>query len=616
MKSYRKLLGFLLPHWPILIGATICMFFVALFENLSITTMIPFIDKVIADKPIVISESKWIPDFIYSAVAYINNMSRGQLLNSISLWLIAVYFFRGFAFYGKAYLMEAIGQRVVRETRNKLYAKLTSFSLKFYSVRKSGELISRIIYDTSVIKSTVAEGFADLISQSIQLGVNIVMLIVVKQAFGISNNLIICGLALMLLVVYPVIRFAKRIRKLSRLSQEKMGDINSILFETVSGITIIKSFMLEKFKFSKFQAQNMRFYRYIMSSNKRVKAVSPITEFTAVVSASVILWLGGKEVMAGTMSPGALMAFLGGILLMNKPLKKLSGVHNSNQQALSATDRITEILEQKEDLPQLPDAKDAAEISEDIVFDNVSFSYGEKKVLHDVSFDVKKGEKIAIVGLSGSGKSTILNLIPRFYDPTGGSIKLDGVDLKKLTLSSVRSQIGIVSQDNILFNGTIKENIAYGRVGNSDILFKDKMDFSDMEEEIISSAKSAQAYDFIQKMPQGLDTVIGDRGATLSGGERQRIAIARALFKNPPVLILDEATSHLDAESEQLVQEALKTLMEGRTVFVVAHRFATIKEIEKIVVLDKGKVQAIGSHDHLLKNSALYNKLYETQFSV
>lgn len=616
MKSYRNLIAFLLPHWRILIGAAICMFFVALFENLSITTMIPFIDKVIADKPIVISDSKWIPQFVYNAVLHINNMSRGELLNNISFWLVFVYFFRGFSFYGKSYLMEAIGQRVVRDTRNKLYEKLTKFSLKFYSTKKSGELISRIIYDTGVIKATVSEGLADLISQSIQLVVNVVMLIIVKQAFGISNQLIIYGIALMFLVVYPVLRFAKRIRKLSRLSQEKMGDINSILFETVSGISIIKSFQLENFKLSKFKAQNMRFYRYIMSSNKRIKAVSPITEFTCVLSAAVIIWMGGKEVLSGTMSPGALMAFLGGILLMNRPLKKLSGVHNSNQQALSATERITELFEQKEDLPELVDSPSAPAIAEGIVFKDVSFSYGKTAVLKDVSFDAKKGEKVAIVGLSGSGKSTILNMIPRFYDATSGSITLDGKNLKNLQLASIRKQIGIVSQDNILFNGTIKENIAYGRIGNTGMLFSDKFDFGDMEEEIIAAAKSAQAYDFIQKMPQGFETMIGDRGATLSGGERQRIAIARALFKDPPILILDEATSHLDAESEQLVQEALKVLMEGRTVFVVAHRFSTIKEIEKIIVLDKGKVQAIGSHSELLKSSPLYNKLYETQFSA
>jgi len=617
MNSYIRLIRFLIPHWRIMLVAAFCMFFVSIFENISITAVIPFVDKVIAGKEIVIANSRWTPYFVENFIAKINSLSRGELLTQISLWLVILYFFKEIFVYGQAYLMVDISQRVVRDVRVMLCQKLVDLPLGFYAKRKHGELISRITYDTNVIKSTVSEGLTDLISQSLQLIVGIVILITIKQSFAIDNKLVIYGGVVLPLVVYPVLVFAKRVRKLSRLSQEKMGDINSILFEAISGINTVKGFLLEKFKVSKFKAQNQHFYRYILKSNKRIKAISPLTEFVGVVSCSIILWIGGKEVVEGTLSPGALIAFLSGVLLLLRPFKKLSGIHNVNQQALSAVDRIYEILEERDE-QEIKEQKNAIELvdfGEQIEFKNVNFKYREEFVLNDVSFKVKKGEKVAIVGPSGAGKSTLLNLIPRFYEPLSGEITLDGQSLDSIKLTSLRKQIGIVYQDNVLFNGTIKENIAYGLVGNEGRLFtEDKKQFDDLEEKILEVSKIAHAHEFIMNFSQQYETSIGDRGATLSGGERQRIAIARALLKNPPILILDEATSQLDAESEKLVQDALQVLMKGRTVLVIAHRFSTIREIEKIVVLEQGRISAIGKHQELMKSSPTYHKLYQMQF--
>ncbi|MFC2140519.1 ABC transporter ATP-binding protein [Candidatus Auribacterota bacterium] len=617
MQSYRKLIKFLIPHWKILLAASGCMFFVSIFENISVTAAIPFIDKIIADKPIEIPNPEWIPNFVEGFIAKINALSRLDLLIQISIWLVILYFFKGISVYGKSYLMEMLGQRVIQKVRDQLYEKLTRFPLGFYAKKRTGELISRITYDTSVIKSTVSAGFADLISQSIQLLASLVTLFIIKQSFAIPNRLIIYGLFVMLVVVYPVLSFAKRVRKLSKLSQEKMGDLNSILFETVAGISIVKGFLLEKFKIGKFKDKNFLFYKYIMKSNKRIKAISPLTEFVCVVSAAIILWVGGEEVVHGTLDAGGLIAFLGGILLLNKPLKKLSGIHSINQQALSASERIYEILEEPEEIETKQEVKEYLSFKEAIEFKNVSLKYQEKMVLENISFKVEKGGKVAIVGPSGSGKTTILNLIPRFYDPVSGCVEMDSQNLKDMRIKSVRKQVGIVSQENILFNGTIKENIAYGLIGNEEKIFNGGViKFDDVEEKIVEVSKIAYAHKFVEKLPDKYNTMIGDRGITLSGGERQRIAIARALLKNPPILILDEATSQLDAESEKLVQEALHILMKGRTVFVVAHRFSTIKEIEKIMVLEAGRIVAVGSHNDLIKDSPLYQRLYQTQFST
>ncbi|OGX17946.1 MAG: hypothetical protein A3K83_02165 [Omnitrophica WOR_2 bacterium RBG_13_44_8b] len=402
------------------------------------------------------------------------------------------------------------------------------------------------------------------------------------------------------LVAVPMVQVGRALRKLSKRSQEKMADINSLLVETFIGVRIVRAFCAELREVGKFKKQNHEYYRIAMKSIKRMLLLGISTELIGVAMALFIIFYGGRQVITGELSFGMFGLFMGALLSLIRPFKKLSQVNSIMQQAMAASARIYEILDTIPTVREKPGAAELSEFKDTIVFKDVWFKYEQQEVLKDVNLSVRRGEMLAIVGPSGTGKTTMVDLIPRFYDPVRGRILIDGIDIKDVTLASLRKQIGIVTQETILFNDTIRANIAYGSPSASD-------------EEIEEAARNAHAHDFVMHLPERYNTVIGDRGAKLSGGERQRVAIARALLKNPPILILDEATSQLDSESERIVQEALDTLIKGRTVFVIAHRLSTVRSSKRIVVLDRGSIIEQGTHNELLSRDGLYKRLYLIQ---
>jgi subfamily B ATP-binding cassette protein MsbA len=379
-----------------------------------------------------------------------------------------------------------------------------------------------------------------------------------------------------------------------------MADINSLLYETIIGTRIVKAFNMENHEIGKFNQINQDYYKISMKSIKRLLLLSPATEFLGCIAGIFVFFWGGREVIAGKLSFGVFGLFLGSLLSLIRPFKKLSNVNSLNQQAVAASERIYEVLETHPTVVEKINASELAGFKNSIVFDNVWFNYGSMEILKNINLEVERGQILAIVGPSGTGKTTLVDLIPRFYDPKKGRILIDGIDIREVSLKSLRQQIGIVTQETILFNDTIKANIAYGNLFAA-------------EKEIEQAAIQAYAHDFIKHLPAGYDTVIGDRGMKLSGGERQRIAIARALLKNPSILILDEATSQLDSEAERIVQEALDRLIQGRTVFVIAHRLSTVRAAHWIVVLDKGRIVEQGLHSELIDKEGLYRRLYQIQ---
>jgi len=518
----------------------------------------------------------------------------------------------GFAFFIKpvlefihSYLMNKLSEKVMRGIRDRLFNKLMAMSMDFYSKNPTGKLVSKIIFDVMVLKNSLTQSLIDLIIQPATLAVYIGVMVFVKVYFDISWRWLVIGVILIPTVIYPVRLIGKRLKKIAQQMQEKMGDINVILYEAISGIRIVKAFLMEDYERDRFQDQNKNFYRITMKSVKRMLLVRPITEGVSVLCVVLLIWAGRDELLSGTFSFGAISALLFALLSLMKPIKALSRVYGVMQQALAASNRIFEVLDTPPSVMEKQGALELPSIKRDITLENVSFRYEkeEAEILKDIDLTIKKGEIIALVGSSGAGKTTLANLIPRFYDVTGGSIKIDGVDIRDVTIRSLLGQIGIVTQDLILFNDTVKFNIAYGS------------SFSKFEEhKIIESAKLANAHEFIMELPKGYDTVIGEKGVRLSGGQKQRIAIARALFKNPPILILDEATSQLDTESERLVQGAINRLMEGRTVLVIAHRLSTIKHATKIITLEEGAIKEAGTHDELMESPTLYKKLYDLQF--
>ncbi len=601
---YRRMISYVKPHLNQLYLAFGAMIVNSLLSGLPIIGLIiPFVDTILAGKPVVIPENKHIPPFVLDMIHQVNSLPRLELLNLIILWTIGLSFVRLLFEYLQSYFMNDVSQGVIRDLRNIVYEKIISLPLSFFGKSQTGMLVSRITHDTTVVRDAISEGLTDFLFQPVQIVVNIFVLLSVKYMFNIPWTLVFVIFVLLPLVIYPVMQVGRRLKKISRSSQEQVAAINSTLFESISGIRIVQGFGMENYEKERFRVQNQGLYKTLMLSISRMIIVSPLTEFIGFVCLGVVLWIGGRLMIDSNMSPGAFIAFLMALFSLLRPFKRLSRVHGINQHALAAAERIFEILDTPNEIIEKDGAKTLAPIKKEIEFQNISFSYGEKTIFSKVNFKVKNGEIIAIVGPSGGGKTSLVNLMPRFYDPTGGKILIDGVDLRDVTLKSLRAQIGIVTQETILFNDTVSANIAYGRSKTSQ---------SDIE----AAARVANAHDFISKLPLKYQTVVGDRGVRLSGGERQRISIARAVLKNPPLLILDEATSALDSESELLVQEAIHNLMKGRTVLVIAHRFSTIKDASRILVINEGGISEMGTHDELMRQNGVYRRLYELQFKV
>ncbi|MBM3252878.1 MAG: ABC transporter ATP-binding protein [Candidatus Omnitrophica bacterium] len=568
-------------------------------SGVSIGMIIPLVDRVLGGKPIVITG--YIPDFLKALIIRINSIPPYRLLNYMIFWLILVFMLKALFTFFQSYFMNDASQRVVRDIKEVLYSKFLTLPINYFDTNRAGTLVSRITYDAGVIQNSITEGLTDLIYHSLQILVCLCAIFIIKVAFSISWFFLLVSLIIPPLVVLPIVKIGRKLRKISRQSQEKMADINTMLYETITGMRIVKAFAMEDYERNRFIQQNNQFYKINMKSIKRMIAIGPFSEFIGIVTAVFILWFGGKEVVLGRLSLGAFIAYLAALLSLVRPFNRLSRVYGVNQQALAAATRIFVILDTEPLITQSKDAVELSHFKEKIEFKDVSFNYDGQEVLKDINFSVKAGDIIAVVGPSGVGKTTLVNLIPRFYDPLKGAILIDGKDIREITLKSLRERIGIVTQETILFNDTVFANITYGRL---DI----------PRQAVFEAAKVANAHDFIMRLPRQYDTILGERGFKISGGERQRVAIARAVLKNPPILILDEATSQLDSESELLVQQAIENLMRGRTVFLIAHRLSTIRHASKIVVLENGRIVEMGTQDELLEKNGAYKRYYAMQF--
>ncbi len=520
-------------------------------------------------------------------------------LNRICLTLLIVFLFKNIFDYLQSVLTVWVEQAVVRDMRNEVYSHLHDLSLSFFHARRTGALLSRITNDIGLVRGALAAGFSNLIKSVLLLTVCLFWI------FWTSWRLALVSLIVIPPSIIMIVWLGKKLRKRSTITQERMADLNAILQETLTGIRVVKAFSMEEFEKKKFARAAEDYFRSFVKQRRLGAMAGPLSEYLGVVAATTVLWYGGNEILLQrALEPQQFFIFLFAMLQLMSPLKSLSNVNATIQDGLAAAVRIFRLLDTLPTVSSKPGARRASGIHEAIEFENVSFRYGTAgDVLHDVSFRVPAGQVVALVGPSGAGKSTLVDLVARFYDPTQGRLLLDGQDLRDYDLTSIRAQMGVVTQEPILFNDSLWHNIAYG-VTDAD------------EESVRRAARAANADRFIMDMPEQYQTKIGDRGVLLSGGERQRVAIARAIFKNPPLLLLDEATSSLDSESELLVQEALETLFAGRTVFVIAHRLSTIQRADRILVLDEGRIVQTGTHTELVSTPGLYQKLHRLQFRL
>jgi ATP-binding cassette, subfamily B, bacterial MsbA len=511
--------------------------------------------------------------------------------------IVFVYLLKGMGSYASAYLMADVGQRVVMDLRNDLYRHILGQSAAFFGQRTTGQLMSRINNDVGQVQQVVSETVGDLARESLSL-VGFVFLM-----FYIDARLAIVCLTGAPLVVYPLIRLGQRVRRTTRRSQEALESISHISAEAFTGHRIVKAFATEAREAEKFGRAGYHLFRTNMKVTAALSTLPPLMELIGGIGMAAALWYGSSQIANGRLTPGQFASFFTAVFMMYGPAKKLSRVNANLQQAIAASERIFEMLDTHTEVQELGDAPPLAPFRRAIEFRDVGFAYdeGPGRILRGVSFTIGAGQMVAIVGRSGAGKTTLVNLLPRFYDVTGGAILIDGVDVRHVTLKSLRQQIGIVTQETVLFDDTIANNIAYGSSNAS-------------RDQVEHAARAANAHDFIVALPRGYETMIGERGQRLSGGQRQRLAIARALLKNAPILVLDEATSALDSESELLVQEALANLMLNRTSFVIAHRLSTIRRADAIIVLERGRVIEMGQHDELLaREDGTYSTLYQMQ---
>jgi subfamily B ATP-binding cassette protein MsbA len=509
--------------------------------------------------------------------------------------LLIVFVLRAFTSFFSEYAFQKVGLSTVRDLRNELYERLIYQSHRFFSERSTGEMVSRIVSDADAIQAAVSTRMGDLFQESITL-IGLIFFV-----FLSNPELALIVLVVAPALIYPVVHFGVRLRGTTHRSQERMADMATLLEESIRGVRIVKAFTMERFEIGRFNNATRRHLASNLKAQKIQALTSPVMELISGMLMLALFFYAHHRIVAGTLTLGQFLSFLVALASMYQPIKKLNKVNLSVNTALSAAERVFRMLDIDNEVVEKPSAEEIRAVGSGIRYEGVSFRYGEEPVLRHVDLVVAPGEIVAIVGGSGAGKSTLVNLLPRFYDVSEGRITVDGRDVRDLTLRSLRGLMGFVTQDVVLFNDNVRNNIAYGR--------------TDVDEaKVIEAAQAANAHEFITALPNGYDTMIGESGIMLSGGQRQRLAIARALFKDPPILILDEATSALDTESERLVQQALNNLMRGRTTMVIAHRLSTIRSANKIVVLDKGEVAEIGRHEELIEQRGIYRRLHDLQF--
>lgn len=570
MDIFKRLLKLARPYSVRIAFAMLCMIIAGGLQSSLALVSKPAIDEVFVSKNI--AALKWIPFAI-----------------------VGIFLLKGLCNYAQTILMSFIGLRIVTDLRNKLYEQIQKQSLAFFTQNPTGILMSRIMNDVMAIQTASAEVITSIIKDTFTL------IALVGVIFYTDWQLAIIAMIVFPVTIYPISRFGKKMRKVTTSTQITMGTLSSLLQETISGTRIVKAFCMEKYESNRFAAENERLFKFNMKAVS-VNALShPLMEFLGGLGIAAVIFYGGYSVVKGNSTPGTFFSFLAAVLMLYEPVKRLANVNNTVNQGIAGAERVFSIIDLVPDIKDKSDAINLPPVSRRIDIENVMFCYEQTPVLKNINLSIKAGEVVAFVGMSGGGKTSLVNLIPRFYDVTGGRILIDGYDIRDVTIKSLRGQMAIVTQQTILFNDTVRNNIAYGDIDRT-------------EGDIINAAKAANAHDFIMKLPKGYYGNIGELGTKLSGGEKQRISIARALLKNAPILILDEATSSLDTEAEIEVQEALDNLMKGRTTLVIAHRLSTIRNADRIIVLVNGEIIEEGNHETLLAKKGEYFRLYNLQF--
>lgn len=603
MNLYWRLLGFMKPHLKYFFTAMIFGVLFAAMSGASLTMVVPFTKIIFEQGPDTVQHqgpidySKLLKLDKETFVQVIGGDTKIERLERFCVGLLLLFLIKNIFLYAWSFLIVRVEQGVIRDIRDRMFEHYHRLPLEFFHSRRAGELISRITNDITLVRGAIANGLSDLIKN---LFLSLIFLYLI---FAAAWKLALMGLIVMPPSIYIIGILGKRVKKSSAVTQEKLAAITAILQETVSGIRVVKAFAMEKFEIGRFKKQTGDFFRTMVRLTRVGSLAIPLTEMLGVLVGVFILWFSGRQILSGGgLTADRFFLFLVAIFSLMQPVKVLSRVNIDIQQGLAAAKRIFDVLDTKPRIIEKPDPVILDKFESSIRFENVRFSYDSNGFeLRDINIELKKGQVMALAGPSGGGKSTIVDIIPRFYDPTGGRVTIDGYDLKDVSLESLRNLMGIVTQEIILFNETVYNNVAYGR--------------SDMgDEAVIRALEAAYAYDFVAEMPQGIHTMIGDRGVKLSGGQRQRIAIARALLKDPPILIFDEATSALDSESERLITQAISNLFSGRTVIIIAHRLSTIRQADIIHVVEDGRIVQSGGHEDLLSEGGLYKKLHDLQY--